>query len=419
MFIVFCEECGGRNVIEEGALQGIENHAIACQVCSFPISTEHLINHTGAGRVIDTSTYKILIIDDDHAHLSLLQSSLENEYRVQIASSGVDGIAEAARFLPDLILLDVNMPDMNGYEVCSRLKANDATKHIAVVFISAQTAGDYQYQGLSYGAVDYIFKPFNLKILNAKIAALLRYNVMRDELEKIISEQNETISLLKEDILERATNESNTEHAQGTSIDKGKLRAIEQEKNNLVLIINSLLDGVSLQDADKKIIWANNASKDLFSASYSELQGKTCHKFYYDREVPCEDCAFGDTLSATLGEPVKIENTKLGLTFYQTHVSLYETDGTFSGVACTAQLDRGAESEERDGRILIDSLQEFLSAQYRELNDAATAILVSTDALCSMNKDDKKIAKLNDYIVEGNKRLRAVLKEFRAKMETE
>ena len=102
----------------------------------------------------------ILVVDDTRANLRLLVSILsENGYKVRPAPNGQRALAVAKKSLPDLILLDVNMPGMNGYEVCEQLKADEHTRHIPVIFISALNEVLDKVRGFEVGGVDYITKP--------------------------------------------------------------------------------------------------------------------------------------------------------------------------------------------------------------------------------------------------------------------
>jgi DNA-binding response OmpR family regulator len=413
MNIIFCEECGSRNVIKDETLQNIATDAVACQICGFQISTEHLINHTGVSGIINTSTYKLLIIDDDKAHLNLLQISLQKEYTVSVAGTGPEGIEAAAKQNPDLILLDVSMPGMDGYEVCSQLKTNSKTRHIPIIFVTAKTKGDDEYKGLSLGAVDYIFKPFNIKILNAKIASHLKFNAMRDELKKKISEQEQYIEILKSDIIEEYTNQQENV-GEKTVSTRGDNRYVEQEKQNLINIINTLRDLITIQDVNGKILWANKATMKAFDATFSDLQGKTCYKFYCDRETPCAGCVYSDETIKGPGKPVEFYNEKLGQTFLQTSLALPGADGKIMGVACTAQPGGALKAIEKvDEKVSSSTVGDFLTTHSRELNDVVSTLLVSSDTICNMYKEDKNLVKINEYIGDAGKRLRILFKELR------
>lgn len=109
-----------------------------------------------------TGKRTVLVVDDTPDNLFLMKSLLQNIYKVKVASSGEQALHIAASDTPpDLILLDVMMPEMDGYEVCRRLKNDRLTLHIPVIFLTAKSAVEDEEQGLELGAVDYITKPIS------------------------------------------------------------------------------------------------------------------------------------------------------------------------------------------------------------------------------------------------------------------
>ncbi|MCL4556659.1 MAG: diguanylate cyclase [Gammaproteobacteria bacterium] len=112
----------------------------------------------------------VLIVDDMPTNVKVLANGLKNEYHIQVASNGAKAI-EIARSStpPDLILLDIIMPDMDGYEVCRRLKNDAQTSSIPIIFVSALGEALDEEKGLNLGAVDYISKPFHLPIVRARL----------------------------------------------------------------------------------------------------------------------------------------------------------------------------------------------------------------------------------------------------------
>lgn len=128
-------------------------------------------------------TASVLVVDDIEANRRLLQAKLEAKYyTVFMAADGAHAIESAQRHQPDIILLDVMMPGMDGYEVCRRLKANLATRHIPVVMLTALTDRDDRLRGLEAGADDFLSKPVNDFGLFARLEALMRYNMVANEL---------------------------------------------------------------------------------------------------------------------------------------------------------------------------------------------------------------------------------------------
>ena len=118
---------------------------------------------------------KILLVDDEIDTLLPLKRSLEVEdYQVVGASNGREALMKARIEIPDLILLDLMMPEMDGYEVCAQLKDDPLTKKIPVIILTAKDAVREKVKGLDIGADDYVTKPFNLNELKARIKSVLR-----------------------------------------------------------------------------------------------------------------------------------------------------------------------------------------------------------------------------------------------------
>lgn len=117
----------------------------------------------------------ILVADDEDTQLALLREALESfSYEVQTARDGVEALARIEERAPDLIVLDVKMPQMDGYAVCERVKSDVVLRHIPVLMLTAQTGTQAKVKGLEYGADDYLTKPFEFEELNARIRSLLR-----------------------------------------------------------------------------------------------------------------------------------------------------------------------------------------------------------------------------------------------------
>jgi diguanylate cyclase (GGDEF)-like protein len=113
--------------------------------------------------------YKILAVDDEATNLMALNGILSTDYAVITAKSGSEALARAEEDHPDLIVLDIIMPEMDGFEVLERLKVSETTQNIPVIIISGLTAEDDEERGFSLGAVDYIIKPFRNAIVLARI----------------------------------------------------------------------------------------------------------------------------------------------------------------------------------------------------------------------------------------------------------
>lgn len=118
---------------------------------------------------------RILIIEDERGLTQTLTWYFNKEgYEVTVSGDGLEGLRKAQTALPDVVLLDLNLPGMNGLEVCRELRAGDRTRDIPIIMITAKTDETDQVVGYSLGADDYVGKPFNNKILLHKVKALLR-----------------------------------------------------------------------------------------------------------------------------------------------------------------------------------------------------------------------------------------------------
>jgi DNA-binding response OmpR family regulator len=125
----------------------------------------------------------ILAIDDTPANLSFLGAALAGEFHLQIATSGQTGLSLALKAPPDLILLDVMMPGMDGFETCRRMKREAALRDIPIIFVTALSESSSEEKGLALGAADYITKPFNVGICRQRIRNLLEREALRKEIE--------------------------------------------------------------------------------------------------------------------------------------------------------------------------------------------------------------------------------------------
>ena len=130
-------------------------------------------------------TARILVVDDIEANRRLLQAKLEAQYHtVLLAENGLQALEVARLEHPEIILLDVMMPGMDGYEVCRRLKADPATSYIPVVMVTALSELEDRVKGLDAGAEDFLTKPVDDFLLNSRITALMRYNTVASELRQ-------------------------------------------------------------------------------------------------------------------------------------------------------------------------------------------------------------------------------------------
>jgi diguanylate cyclase (GGDEF)-like protein len=147
----------------------------------------------------DSEKNSVLIVDDEKASIIALTHILGEEYTVFAAKKGKDAVALAKKHLPDVVLLDIIMPDMDGYEVLAAIKADEATRNIPVIFITGLGEAEEEEKGLKMGAADYINKPFSPAIVKLRVnnqmqmlnqIETIRYLSMTDQLTGIANRRN-------------------------------------------------------------------------------------------------------------------------------------------------------------------------------------------------------------------------------------
>jgi len=137
-------------------------------------------------------TLKILAIDDDKISQKFIMRAVKDEFDLRSAYSGEEGLEIVEEYQPDLILLDVEMPGLNGYEVCDKLKLSEKTQHIPVVFLSGHSSLQERMQGFEVGADDYVVKPFVPETLRAKLHVLVKYRDVSTFLREQVNEAQKT-----------------------------------------------------------------------------------------------------------------------------------------------------------------------------------------------------------------------------------
>lgn len=177
---------------------------------------------------------KILVVEDDNELRDLLHTQLELEgYYVLTANNGAVAIAKARKEKPDIILMDVLMPEMDGIEATKILKGYEGTRHIPVIMVTSEDKKEDMIKGLEAGAIDYITKPFYLLELKARVKAVLRFKSIYDDLIRVREE------LVKK---EMSATIRNTVNIVNESIDDNAGIIIEQSRN---LRQHHLLDNTS------------------------------------------------------------------------------------------------------------------------------------------------------------------------------
>ena len=200
---------------------------------------------------------KILIVDDDPLILNLLTEILQNSgYQVHHASTGRMVLRLVVAEVPDLILLDVKMPDMDGYKVCHRLKSYEQSRMIPVIFISALDEAADKVKGFNAGGVDFITKPFQ----SAEVLARVKIHLDLRRLQKQLETQN--IQLQQEIAIRKQTEE-----------------ALQESERRLYDIFNFLPDATFAINRERKVIAWNRAVEEMTGVKAEDMMGKGDYEY--------------------------------------------------------------------------------------------------------------------------------------------
>lgn len=154
-------------------------------------------NVLGMNSMANTKT-RILIVDDEPANIKILSNLLAGDHALSVATNGKQALEVARVQAPDLILLDMVMPGMDGIEVCQALKAEEVTRDIPVIFVTSMTDSFNEERGLDAGAVDYISKPISPPIVKARVKIHIQNYLAQRFLENLLSSQTTTLEDAKE-----------------------------------------------------------------------------------------------------------------------------------------------------------------------------------------------------------------------------
>ncbi|MGF1530625.1 MAG: response regulator [Puniceicoccaceae bacterium] len=212
----------------------------------------------------------VLLVDDQPSNLQLLSNSLlKLGYRTVAVRSGAEALKEVARLSPDLVLLDVMMPEMDGFEVCTRIKAEFGEDAPTVIFVTAMAETPDIVHGLSLGAVDYITKPIQIAEVNARVKAHVelrrtqrRMRLINRKLDQTIQDQNFFLSVLShdfraplsgvvfylEDLLTDLRSKIGEDEYEG-------LQMIQDSVSTMFRLLDELLDWARLQTDEKMVIY--------------------------------------------------------------------------------------------------------------------------------------------------------------------
>ncbi len=296
----------------------------------------------------------VLVVDDYPLNLKLLCASLSRaKYEVLVAQTGESALEIAVSQQPDLILLDIRMPEMDGYEVCRRLKASPVTRDIPVIFMTALSETDNKVKGLQLGAADYITKPIHpeeaisrikthlsVRRLTLLLEEQIQYLQQEINRRKQVEEQLRQVNTLLEQRVEERTTELlavNTQLKQEIQHRQEIEEALIREKELAQITLKSIGDGVITTDPQGKIDYLNPVAEQLTGWKNEAVRGQSLSQVF---------TIINETTREPLENPVQRVFSQADIVHLSHHTLLISRDGTEYAIE-----DSAAPIQDRQGQI--------------------------------------------------------------------
>ncbi len=394
MLVIFCEECGGKNIIAQDTLESIGDQTINCQVCDNQISRETIISYSKSSTGTDTKNLRLLFVDDDPVFLDIMGAAITDEYMVSVAQTGEEGLRLAKELMPSIVFLDVNMPEMDGYEVCKRLKKDVQLRHIPVIFISANRTSNDEWKGLSLGAIDYMNKPIEPQIFHARVGNHIRTQKLLDEQRK---EAQNFLEISKK--LHRNTilleEEQYTHRFSLLALKKGL-----DEADQLVTLL----------DAQGKITWANKQFLNAFPRPAEKIIGQSCSQFFSTPDTECTTCFKPSVKQNDQYQEVEHFSSTLQALVSHKHIPLFNDDGELLSQIHVASIQDSSQENKKEDRPLEQSTLEHLA----EMENIVATLTAVSHSITNSVAEDEQFTQYCNFVTNSLKKLTELFGEIAA-----
>jgi diguanylate cyclase (GGDEF)-like protein/PAS domain S-box-containing protein len=315
---------------------------------------------------VDSSPYTVLIVDDTPANLAVVVESLEGHgLRVIVAQDGEECLQRAELARPDIILLDVMMPGLDGMEVCRRLKANAATSNIPVIFMTSLSEIDDKVSGFLAGAVDYLTKPLQIDEVVVRVDTHLRLRAMQKQLESQNDELQQYREGLERQVAQRTAELSaSNRQLQEEIVERrhAEERLWESEQKYRTLVEDSP-DLIIRYDLDCRRVFVSNAYQRMYGKSPADVLDRTPTEVWGSARMPAEEFERRLRRVMETGERAEIElewYTPEGeyICHWMRAVPEYDRDGK---IASVLSITRDVSEARRAEKVLHMQEQELRS----------------------------------------------------------
>jgi PAS domain S-box-containing protein len=218
---------------------------------------------------------RVLIVDDDTGDLQLLANLLEKHgYTAHPASTGELALKFVQTTLPDLVLLDIRMPGMDGFEVCGRLKADERTASIPVIFLTVLEDEATKVKGFEAGGVDYITKPFHPEEVLARVKTHLRLRELTERLERTVNERTKELMMANERLQEEIIGHRRAE------------KDLRESEAKYRLIVDTATESIWVFGPDFMTTFVNTRMADMLGYAAEEMIGRPMTDFMFEEDTP-------------------------------------------------------------------------------------------------------------------------------------